>query len=156
MKKEKDFNKQLNNSKDMPKIVEIKDEEGIKKWGGRTMVIAPPLDYDKYMKVIPLGKIITLNEIRKKLALDYNVDITCPLTAGIFSNIVAHASFQRKEDITPFWRTLKSDGSLNEKYPQGIEYQKLMLEKEGFVIEERGKKNKKYFVKDYQNYIFEL
>ena len=45
----KDFNAKMNNSKDMPKIVEL-DSEASKKWGGKTMVIAPPIDYDKLMK----------------------------------------------------------------------------------------------------------
>ncbi|MDD3151481.1 MAG: hypothetical protein PHE45_01095, partial [Bacteroidales bacterium] len=75
----KDFNAMLNNSKDMPKVVEIKDEKGIQRWGGRTFVIAPPLDYDKYMKLVPEGKLITTNELRKKVATDYRgVDVCCP------------------------------------------------------------------------------
>ena len=111
----KDFNAMLNNKKEMPKIVEIKDEAGIKKWGGETMVIAPPLDYDKLMKKVPKGKVITTDILRKKIAKDNNVDITCPLTAGIFINICAWASHQREKDITPYWRTLKSNGELNPK-----------------------------------------
>lgn len=102
----KDFNAMLNNNKDMPKIVKIDDPEGIKKWGGETMIIAPPLYYDKIMASVPKGKLITTNEIRKKIACENFVDITCPLTAGIFINIVAWASYQRSESITSYWRTL--------------------------------------------------
>ena len=46
----KDFNARMNDSKNMPKIVKIDDPEAIKKWGGSTMVVAPPLFYDKLMK----------------------------------------------------------------------------------------------------------
>lgn len=152
----KDFNKMMNNNKDMPKIVEIKDEKGIKKWGGSTMVIAPPIQYNDIMKKIPMGYIITTNEIRTYLAQKNNVEITCPLTAGIFINICAWASHQRQNDITPYWRTLKSNGELNSKYPGGIEAQKKFLEKEGHVIITKGLKNIKYYVKDYQNKIFKL
>lgn len=35
----KDFNQMMNNNKDMPKIVQINDPKGIKKWGGKTMII---------------------------------------------------------------------------------------------------------------------
>lgn len=150
----KDFNLMMNNNKDMPKIVNITDEEGIKKWGGRTMVIAPPLDYNDLMKKIPKGKVITTNEIRKELANKYNVDITCPLTAGIFINICAWASFQRDKDITPFWRVLKTNGELNLKYPNGVEYQKKILESEGFTIISKGKKNIKYYVKDFEKNLY--
>ena len=43
-------------------------------------------------------------------------DFTEPITAGIFVSIAAWASFQRKDDETPYWRTLKANGELNEKH----------------------------------------
>jgi len=152
----KDFNKMLNNNKDMPKIVEITDPEGIKKWGGRSMIIAPPLYYDEVIKMVPSGKVITTNEIRTYIAKKNNVDITCPLTAGIFINICAWASYQRKDNITPYWRVLKSNGELNPKYPCSFDLQKSLLEKEGHTILTKGTKNIKYYVKDYENKLFEL
>ena len=121
----KDFNKKLNEKKDMPKIVEL-DEEASKRWGGKTMVIAPPIEYDNLMKMVPKGKLITTDTLRKAMAKKYKTDITCPLTCGIFVNICAWASYQRTEDITPYWRTLKSDGELNIKYPEACELQKKM------------------------------
>ena len=142
----KDFNKKLNNSKDMPKIVEL-NLEAAEKWGGKTMVVAPPLDYDEIIKKVPKGKLITNEILRKTIAKKYNVDITCPLTCGIFVNIVAWASYQRKENITPYWRVLKSDGELNIKYPEGINLQKKLLEEEGHTIISKGTKNIKYYVK---------
>ncbi len=152
----KDFNKMMNNNKNMPKIVEMTDEKAIKKWGGRTMIIVPPLYYDELMKKVSYGKLITINEIRTYLANKNKVDLTCPLTAGIFINICAWASFQRDNDITPYWRTLKTNGELNSKYPGGIKEQKKKLIEEGHTIEEKGKKNIKYYVKDYQNSLFNL
>lgn len=127
----KDFNAMMNNNKDMPKIVRIDDPEGIKKWGGEYMVIATPLSYDAYIKKIPKGKVITSSEIRKQVAKDNKVDVTCSLTAGIFINICAWASHQRKDNITPYWRVLKTNGELNPKYPGGIDDQKKKLESEG-------------------------
>ena len=151
----KDFNKKLKEKKDMPKIVEL-DDEASKKWRGKTMVIAPPIDYDKFMKKVPKGKIITTDILRKAMAKKYKTDITCPLTCGIFVNICAWASYQRKEDITPYWRTLKSDGELNSKYPEAFELQKKMLEEEGHTIISKGTKNIKYYVKDFEKYLLEL
>ncbi len=145
----KDFNARMNNNKNMPKIVSL-DEESAKKWGGKTMVIAPPLAYDEIMRTIPRGKLITTNEIRKSIAKKYKTDITCPMTAGIFINICAWASYQRKDNITPYWRVLKSDGELNTKYPEGIELQKKYLESEGHKIITKGNKNIKYYVEDYE------
>ncbi len=147
----KDFNVMMNNNKDMPKIQVIKDEKTIKKYGGTKMFFAPPIYYDELMKKVPKGKLITVSQMRDYLAKQNNADFTDPMTAGIFVNIVAWASYQRNEDITPYWRTLKSDGELNVKYPEAIELQKRLLEEEGHTIISKGIKNIKYYVKDYES-----
>ena len=149
----KDFNKMLNDNKDMPKIKVINDEKTIKKYGGTRMLLAPPLYYEKLMRKVPKGKLITAGQIREFLAKENNADFTCPLTAGIFINIVAWASYQRKEDITPYWRTLKTNGELNNKYPEGIELQKRLLEEEGHTIIQKGSK---YYVKDFESKLIKL
>lgn len=120
------------------------------------MIIAPPLYYDEIMKKVPKGKLLTTDQIRKYLAQKNNADITCPLTAGIFINICAWASYQRTENITPYWRTLKSNGELNIKYPGEIKLQKRLLEEEGHKIITKGTKNIKYFVKDFEKDLIEL
>ena len=56
-----------------------------------------------------------------------------PITAGIFVSIVAN-------------------GELNAKYPNGIEAQKEKLEAEGHTIIQKGRKNIRYYVKDYENF----
>ncbi len=152
----KDFNAMLNNSKDMPKIQIITDEEAVKKYGGDKMYFAPPLEYDSIMKRIPYGKVITLSEIRAYLAKVNNADFTEPTTAGIFVLIAAWASHQRQEEKTPYWRTLKTGGELNEKYPGGIELQRERLESEGHTVIRKGRKKLRYFVKDYEKALFEL
>ena len=120
----KDFNAMLHDSKDMPKIQIITDRKSIEKYGGNKMYFAPPLDYDRVMKRIPCGKVTTVGEIRKYFAKRSSADFTEPITAGIFVSIAAWASHQRSGDETPYWRTLKANGELNEKYPGGIESQK--------------------------------
>lgn len=152
----KDFNAMLINSKDMPKIQTITDAASIKKYGGSRMYFVPPIDYDAVMKRIPAGKVITVGEIRDYFARKAGADFTDPITAGIFVSIAAWASFQRSDDKTPFWRTLKANGELNEKYPDGVSAQKEMLEKEGHTIISRGRKNIKYYVKDYEKSLFKL
>lgn len=84
-------------------------------------------------------------------------DFTEPITAGIFVSIAAWASYQRNGvDETPYWRTLKANGELNEKYPGGVESQKAKLEAEGHTVITRGRKNIRYYVKDYKNVLSEL
>ena len=143
-------------NKDMPKFQIITDEKSIEKYGGNKMYFAPPIDYDKVMKKVPYGKVITVGKIREHFAKLSGADFTEPITAGIFVSIVAWASYQRSEDETPYWRTLKANGELNAKYPNGIEAQKEKLEAEGHTIIQKGRKNIRYYVKDYENSLFDL
>lgn len=152
----KDFNAMLNDSKDMPKIQIITDTKSIEKYGGSRMYFAPPTDYDKVMKSIPSGKVITISAIREYFARTNNADFTEPITAGIFVSIAAWASHQRTENKTPYWRTLKANGELNPKYPGGIEVQKEKLEQEGHTVIQKGRKNIRYYVKDFKAALFDL
>ena len=152
----KDLNAMLHDNKDMPKFQVITDQKSIEKYGGNNMYFAPPIDYDKVMKKIPYGKVITIGKIREFFAKENDADFTEPITAGIFVSIAAWASYQRTEDKTPYWRTLKANGELNSKYPGGIEVQKEKLEAEGHTIIKKGRKNIKYYVKDYEDVLFDL
>lgn len=152
----KDFNAMLKDDKDMPKFVKITDEGSIKRYGGDNMYFAPPRYYDELMKKVPFGKLTTVGDIRAYFAKKNKADFTDPITAGIFTSIVAWASHQRDDNKTPYWRTLKNDGELNPKYPGGIEAQKEKLESEGHTIIKKGRKNIRYYVKDYEEYLVEL
>lgn len=152
----KNFNAMLNDSKDMPKFQTITDQKSIEKYGGSKMYFAPPIDYDRAMRQVPYGKVITVGKIREHFAKINGADFTEPITAGVFVSIAAWASYQRAEDETPWWRTLKANGELNPKYPGGVEAQKEKLEAEGHCIIQKGRTNLKYFVKDYENVLFEL
>ena len=152
----KNFNAMLHDSKDMPKIQIITDRKSIEKYGGNKMYFAPPLDYDRVMKRVPYGRVTTVGEIREYFAKQSGADFTEPITAGIFVSIAAWASHQRSGDETPYWRTLKANGELNEKYPGGIEAQKKKLEAEGHTIIAKGRKNIRYYVKDYAKVLFAL
>ncbi|MCR4442668.1 MAG: MGMT family protein [Peptococcaceae bacterium] len=154
----KSFNEKLNNTKELPKVQFVgADNKMAKRFGCGNMLIAAPIEYDEVMKRIPEGKLITSDEIRAFLAKKHNADFTCQLTAGIFINIAANASQERENsgssEITPYWRTLKKGGELNEKYPGGIDKQRLLLEMEGHEIIQKGKR---YFVKDYQKALHQL
>lgn len=152
----KDFNAMLHDSKDMPKFQTITDAKSIEKYGGDRMYFAPPIEYDKVMKRVPYGKVTTVGKIREYFAALSGADFTEPITAGIFVSIAAWASYQRTTDETPYWRTLKADGELNAKYPGGVEAQKAKLEAEGHIIIQKGRKNIRYYVKDYENTAFDL
>jgi len=60
---------------------------------------------------------------------------------------------QGATDITPYWRTLKVKGLINEKYPGGTEAQTVLLEQEGHSVIRKGKN---CFVKDYEKAVVRL
>lgn len=150
MKKQKSWKEKLMDSKGLPKVERI-PETMSQRWGTGTMVIPAPIEVDEIMRQVPEGKLITINEIRAKLATKHKATIGCPMTTGIFAWIAAHAADeearQGKKDITPYWRTLKAGGVLNEKFPGGIENVKFFLEQEGHKVVQKGKK---FMVENYE------
>ena len=149
----KTYNEKLHSPGDLPKIEDLSEKpEAVKRMGGSKMLIAAPLQYNEIMAQVPEGKLITSDRIRTCLATRSGADTTCPLTAGIFINICAHASEERSDNKIPWWRTLKVKGELNEKYPGGIDGQKLMLEMDGHIVIQKGKR---YYVEDYEDSLFD-
>jgi len=138
----------------LPKVVKI-DEKMSRRWGSGTCVIPDPKEVDALMKKVPQGRVTTINQIRQKLARKHKTTIACPITTGIFASIAAHAAeelkAQGKKRITPYWRTLKAGGVINEKYPGGTTAQKELLEKEGHRVIQKGKK---YFVENYEEKLY--
>lgn len=149
--KKKSWREKLHDDKDLPKRI-VLEGPAAEKWGEGTMIIARPRDVDAMMRLIPRGKVTTTDELRAALAEKYHTDLTCPLTTGIFAWIAAHASAEGaaagEKKITPYWRTLKSKGEINPKFPGGVEAVAALLEKEGQKVVQRGKK---WYVADYQS-----
>src|SRR6185295_728821 len=122
---------------DHSKIVQISSSME-KRLGPGTMLIAKPLEVDALIRMTKKGMLITVAEIRSKLARDHNADTTCPLTTGIFVRIAAETAEEDlqngKKRITPYWRVVKDNGSLNEKFPGGVKAQSRRLKEEGHSI----------------------
>ncbi len=156
MKRRKSWREKLEDSQGLPKVVEIEGRLS-KRWGEGTVVIPAPKEVDEIMRIVPEGKIITTNKIREILAKKHGATIGCPITTGIFAWISAHAAEEARiegsGEITPWWRTIKSKGELNEKFPGGAERQKELLEREGHEIVKKGKK---FFVKNFEKFLFEI
>ena len=154
--KKKSWKDKLNNDKDLPRIVQIEGRLS-KKWGTGTCVIPSPKEVNQLMKKIPKGKLVTINQIRETLAKKHKTTIGCPITTGIFARIAAGAAEETakegKKNITPYWRTLKQGGVINEKYPGGVKIQKELLEKEGHKIKQKGKK---YVVENFEKYLAKI
>lgn len=150
MKTRKTWREKLADHKDLPKVVEITGGMTAK-WGTGSVVIPAPMEVDELMRKVIKGKLTTLNEIRAVLARKHGATIGCPITTGIFAWVAANAAEEDaasgRKRITPYWRTLKSGGELNPKYPGGIANLKQKLQAEGHRVVQKGKR---FFVADYQ------
>lgn len=117
---------------------------------GDSVVLAPGTEVDEIMRGVPEGRLMTIYGICRRLAQRHGTKYCCTLTTGIFIVTAAHAAEEGRAaggQVTPYWRTVKEGGLLNDKFPGGAEGQKSALEAEGFTVVARGSR---YYVKDYE------
>jgi hypothetical protein len=133
-----------------------------KRFGGRMVLVPTPLLVDSLIRKVKKGKLITVTQIRTRLAKDFKADSTCPLTTGIFIRIAAETAeedlrngknmsrAQSREQVTPYWRVIGADGTLtNPKLPGGFNAQAARLKEEGHkIVPAKGKKPPK--VQDFE------
>src|SRR5690349_10181227 len=123
------------------KVVKIPPK--MSRFGKGTMLIPTPKLVDDLLRKVRKGKLVTGSELRRRLAADFAADVTCPLTTGIFLRIAAEAAEEDRANgrkrITPYWRVVKDDGSLNPKLPGGVTQQTRTLRAEGFEVSTSGK-----------------
>jgi len=160
----KTWQEKLEDKASLPKVLKLEKRfpcyNAVHKMGaeaGDEVVLVNPSDVVDIMKQVPEGKLTTIVELCMKLARLHNTKGCCSLTTGIFIMTAAHAvEAARREgkllDI-PYWRTLKADGYLNPKYPGGQEAHKRLLEQEGYIVIQKGKK---YLIQDFQKYLISL
>jgi len=154
--KKKTWGEKLEDRENLPKILKLRPRfpcaKALMKLGARTgdtVVITQPREVLEIMRKVPKGKLVTIKEICEQLAKKHGAKFCCTLTAGIFVMIAANAAEETKEG-TPYWRTLKMDGALNDKFPGGQEAQRKRLEKEGHTVVKRGKR---LYVEGFEKYL---
>ena len=156
MSTKKSWREKLADDKDLPHVAKI-DGKLSKRWGTGTFVIPAPREVDALMRRVPRGKLTTIRELRTALAGRHGATIACPITTGIFAWIAAHAADEAEREgarrITPYWRTLKTGGELNAKYPGGGEAVRAKLEAEGHRVIAKGKR---LFVEQHERRIVEV
>jgi alkylated DNA nucleotide flippase Atl1 len=125
----------------LPKIVPVFPRMRAR-FGEGGMLVPSPAEVEARMREIPEGQVTTVGRIREFLAGKHLTAMTCPLTTGIFVRIAAEAAEEDRAcgrtPITPYWRVVKDDGSLFEKFPGGAEGQRDRLRAEGHRVVGKG------------------
>ena len=136
----------------------VKVPPKMSRFGTGMMLIPTPKLVDDLIRKVPRGKLLTVGEMRRRLAADSAADVTCPLTTGIFVRIAAEAAEEDRsngrERVTPYWRVIKDDGSLNPKFPGGVAQQTRYLRSEGLSVSPNGKKPPT--VREFERKLFKL
>jgi hypothetical protein len=121
----------------LPKVVEV-PEKWRKAMGGRRVLVPTPMMADEEVRTVRKGKLITTGQLRQRLAQKLKTDSTCPMTMGIFLRIISETAEEDRRGgrkrVTPYWRVVKDDGSLNPKFAGGVESQAAQLRAEGHKI----------------------
>ena len=141
------------------KIHEITPEWEAKLGKGKILIPAPK-DIERIVRKAKKGELLTVEMLREHLAKEKGVRLTASTPTSIYLKKIALASEeeqnQNKKDITPYWRVLKSNGLINEKFPGGLERQQELLKNEGHVIEQYGKRKKLPKVAEYEKHLIKL
>jgi hypothetical protein len=154
-KGKRSWREKLADDKDLPKI-SVVPRSLSNRLGSGTFVVPAPRAVDAAMKKVRSGELTTIDALRKALAKKHGATIACPITTGIFAWISAHAADEAEAEgakrITPYWRTLKTGGELNPKYPGGLKALAARLKAEGHKVVVRGKR---WVVADYEQSVVE-
>lgn len=112
-----------------PKI--IRDARG-------AMLVPTPLLVARALRRVPSGRLITPAQLRTRLARAAGADLTCPMTTGIFLNIIAGAAEEALAEgrpaLAPYWRVVDERGRLPPKFPPGPQRQAVHLRTEGHHV----------------------
>jgi len=104
---------------------------------GCVMFIATPKIIDEYVRCIQIGNELDLPTMRNDLAIEYQAEKTCPVTASIFLRTVAEAALEELnqgkiiEEITPFWRMMTPKDKIAKRLSCGVDFIQEQRTKEG-------------------------
>ncbi|MEP7291269.1 MAG: hypothetical protein ABI835_05775 [Chloroflexota bacterium] len=103
--------------------------------GAGQMLIPSRKTVEALIRKIPASQLITTDLLRKRLADDFGVQGTCPVTTKKVLRVIASDA---DEDVA-YWRVIKQSGELIAYFPGGVEAQAALLGEEGFSFETSGK-----------------
>jgi len=116
-------------------IVDI-PKDRIRFFGGAGKMLLPgPATVAALIEKVPERKLITTSLLCQKLAQQFKVRGTCPITTQKALQAVAHDPSAK----VAYWRVIKANGGLIARFPGGAEGQAQRLRKEGFTLDRKGR-----------------
>ena len=114
------------------KIVNI--PEKMEKFYGKGTMLHPSIEaVEELVKTIPKGYVATIDTLAKRLAKDFDTDVTCPMRTGNAIKKIAERHFENNDFKTPFWRVIRSNKLIIKS--KNYELSASQIEDEGFSLE---------------------
>lgn len=115
----------------MDDVIEAIPKTMEKFFGCSGRMVKPSSDTVKaIVKKIRKGRLVTLNQLREKLAQDFSVQTACPASTTKALRILS-----KEEKPIGYWRVIKQKGELITQFPNGAKGHALLLENEGFEVD---------------------
>ncbi|MFN7778136.1 MAG: hypothetical protein ACK5RK_04575 [Betaproteobacteria bacterium] len=111
---------------------------------GDRVLIATPLAVAAEIAAVPPGQLLTVAELRERLAARFGADRTCAQTAGVFASTIAGAVGDdlraHRAPRWPVWRLIGNDGCLHDGWALDARYRATRLHEEGHTIARHGRR----------------
>jgi hypothetical protein len=88
---------------------------------GQMMLIPTPRLIDDYIRALPPGSSLTVQDLRSRMAAVHGAEVMCPITTGFHLRTVAEAAHEAvvagaaASAVTPFWRVMDAKSATLKK-----------------------------------------
>ncbi|MFA5004121.1 MAG: hypothetical protein WC498_02485 [Candidatus Saccharimonadales bacterium] len=107
---------------------------------GEEVLVSTPAEIEAELRTLPKGTETTASELRRRLAAKHHVEVTCPITTGLFLRIIAEVALEDMahgkpaEEVAPFWRAIPLTAPLAKKLSCGLDTLKALRRQEGLTV----------------------
>ena len=140
----------------MPKFNIVNIPVKMEKFYGKGKMLHPSIDdVEALLKMVPKGKITTIEALAKRLAQNFGTDVTCPMRTGnAIKKISDRYVDENFDEQIPFWRVIRSNQQLIKS--KNYERSAAQIETEGFELTYLKSKEVKVSYSEDQLFLFEV
>jgi hypothetical protein len=107
---------------------------------GAKLLISSPQDIADFLKTVPAGRSLAVQQLRRELAACHGCDAACPVSTAIFLRTLTEYSFEQvqagvaSKDIAPVWRVIEPKSPILKKLSFDTAWITTMRELEGLAV----------------------
>ncbi|MFM7459665.1 MAG: hypothetical protein ACKO15_02335 [Burkholderiales bacterium] len=107
---------------------------------GAKLLISSPQEIADFLKTVPAGRSLPIQQLRRELAARHHCDAACPVSTAIFLRTLTEYSFEQVQagvalkDIPPVWRVIEPKSPILKKLSFDAAWITTMREQEGLAV----------------------